>query len=333
MYRFLDEGAEALGLPLVKIADGRDIWQVFRDNKFLANNRVPICSRVLKQEVADKWVRANCDPTNTVLHFGIDWTEAHRADRIPKHWAPYDVEFPLLWKPLLDRLDADKLLEAAGVNLALNAEQVARCIDELGVGFMFAPSHHSAMKHAIGPRKSLGLRTIFNILGPMTNPAGVSNQVIGVFSKALVRPIAEVLQRMGGGHILVVHSKDGLDEISLASETYACELKDGDLREFVITPEDLGIESQSLTGLSVDSAEESLALIKDALGKRETPAGKKAADILALNAGAAIYAANLASSLKEGVAMADDAICSGLALEKLNELVSFSGLLAEDNDR
>ncbi len=222
------------------------------------------------------------------------------------------------------------LLEAAGVNLALNAEQVARCIDELGVGFMFAPSHHSAMKYAIGPRKSLGLRTIFNILGPMTNPAGVANQVIGVFSKALVRPIAEVLQRLSAGHVLVVHSQDGLDEISLATETYACELRNGELSEFVIRPQDLGIESQVLSGLIVDSAEQSLALIKDALGERATAAGQKAADMLALNAGAAIYVAGLAQSLKGGVDMAQDAIFSGLALEKLNELVSFSQLIAED---
>ncbi|MCA6065093.1 anthranilate phosphoribosyltransferase [Thalassolituus marinus] len=222
------------------------------------------------------------------------------------------------------------LLEAAGVNLALNAEQVARCIDELGVGFMFAPSHHSAMKYAIGPRKSLGLRTIFNILGPMTNPAGVANQVIGVFSKALVRPIAEVLQRLNAGHVLVVHSQDGLDEISLATETYACELRDGELSEFVIRPQDLGIEAQVLSGLIVDSAEQSLALIKDALGERSTAEGRKAADMLALNAGAAIYVAGLAQSLKAGVDMAQDAIFSGLALEKLNELVSFSQLIAED---
>lgn len=222
------------------------------------------------------------------------------------------------------------LLEAAGVNLALNAEQVARCIDELGVGFMFAPSHHSAMKYAIGPRKSLGLRTIFNILGPMTNPAGVANQVIGVFSKALVRPIAEVLQRLNAGHVLVVHSQDGLDEISLATETYACELRNGELSEFVIRPQDLGIEAQVLSGLIVDSAEQSLALIKDALGERSTAEGRKAADMLALNAGAAIYVAGLAQSLKAGVDMAQDAIFSGLALEKLNELVSFSQLIAED---
>jgi len=221
-------------------------------------------------------------------------------------------------------------LEAAGVNLALNSDQVAECIHQLGVGFMFAPQHHSAMKHAIGPRKALGLRTIFNVLGPMTNPAGVKNQLIGVFSKELVRPVAEVLQRLGAGHIMVVHSKDGLDEISLATETYACELKNGEIREFEITPEDVGIQRQDLTGLSVDSAAASLGLIKDALGKRETDAGKKAADILALNAGAAIYVAGLANNFKAGVDMAEDAIYSGLALEKIKELASFSKYIAED---
>jgi len=222
------------------------------------------------------------------------------------------------------------LLEAAGVNLALNSDQVAECIHQLGVGFMFAPQHHSAMKHAIGPRKALGLRTIFNVLGPMTNPAGVKNQLIGVFSKELVRPVAEVLQRLGAGHIMVVHSKDGLDEISLATATYACELKNGEIREFEITPEDVGIQRQDLTGLSVDSAAASLGLIKDALGKRETDAGKKAADILALNAGAAIYVAGLANNFKAGVDMAEDAIYSGLALEKIKELASFSKYIAED---
>jgi len=222
------------------------------------------------------------------------------------------------------------LLEAAGVNLALNSDQVAECINQLGVGFMFAPQHHSAMKHAIGPRKALGLRTIFNVLGPMTNPAGVKNQLIGVFSKELVRPVAEVLQRLGAGHIMVVHSKDGLDEISLATETYACELKNGEIREFEIKPEDVGLQRQDLTGLSVGSAAASLGLIKDALGKRETDAGKKAADILALNAGAAIYVAGLANNFKAGVDMAEDAIYSGLALEKIKELASFSKYIAED---
>ena len=149
------------------------------------------------------------------------------------------------------------LLEAAGVNLALTPEQVGRCIKELGVGFMFAPSHHSAMKHAIGPRKSLGLRTIFNILGPMTNPAGVENQVIGVFTEALVRPIAEVFQRLGAGHILVVHGNEGLDEISLAGPTTVSELKNGEILDYIITPDELGIEAQSLEGLGVDSPQAS----------------------------------------------------------------------------
>lgn len=222
------------------------------------------------------------------------------------------------------------LIEAMGVNLNLTPAQVERSINQIGVGFMFAPTHHSAMKHAIGPRNSLGMRTIFNILGPMTNPAGVPNQLIGVFTKALVRPVAEVMNRMGSRHVLVVSSRDGLDEISLASVTYACEVKDGEVREFEIVPEDYGIESQSLTGLEVSSPEESLALITDALTKRETAAGQKAADILALNAGAAIYVAGLASNFKNGVAMAEDAIYTGLANEKRKELVDFSKLVTAE---
>ena len=216
------------------------------------------------------------------------------------------------------------VLEAAGVNLNLSAEQVTRAINEIGVGFMFAPAHHGAMKHAIGPRKELAMRTIFNMLGPITNPANVPNQVLGVFNGELCKPLAEVLGRLGSKHVLVVHAKDGLDEISLACATRVAELKDGQVTEYDITPEDFGMKSQSLIGLSVESAEQSLALIKDALGKRETEAGIKAADLIALNAGAAIYAANLASSLAEGVSMAEDAVSTGLALEKLNELAAFS---------
>lgn len=216
------------------------------------------------------------------------------------------------------------VLEAAGVNLNLNAEQVGRAIEEIGVGFMFAPAHHGAMKHAIGPRKELAMRTIFNMLGPITNPAAVPNQVLGVFNGDLCKPLAEVLGRLGSNHVLVVHAKDGLDEISLATPTKVAELKDGNVTEYDIQPEDFGIKSQSLIGLSVNSADESLNLIKDALGKRETENGQKAADLIALNAGAAIYAANLASTLAEGVSMAEDAISTGLALEKLNELAAFS---------
>ncbi|WJN60087.1 anthranilate phosphoribosyltransferase [Pseudomonas sp. SO81] len=224
------------------------------------------------------------------------------------------------------------LLEAAGVYLNLKPEQVARCVESVGVGFMFAPAHHGAMKHAIGPRRELGLRTIFNMLGPMTNPAGVKHQVIGVFSQALCRPMAEVLQRLGSKHVLVVHAQDGLDEISLAAPTHVAELKDGVVSEYRIQPEDFGIKSQTLMGLTVEDAQGSLALIRDALGRRKTEHGQKAADMIVLNAGAALCAADLATSLKEGVQLAQDALHTGLAWEKLDELVSFTAVFRVENE-
>ncbi len=216
------------------------------------------------------------------------------------------------------------VLEAAGVYLDLSPEQVARCVSEIGVGFMFAPAHHSAMKHAIGPRKELAMRTIFNMLGPMTNPAGVKRQVIGVFNPALCLPMAEVLKKLGSKHVLVVSALDGLDEITLSGETQVAELKDGQVQEYKIKPEDLGIQQQNLEGLSVSSASESLTLIEEALGKRRSPQAKKAADIIALNAGAAVYVAGIADTLKEGVKMAEDAMGSGLAKAKIQELAAFS---------
>ena len=218
------------------------------------------------------------------------------------------------------------VLTQAGVNLDLTPEQVARCVEDVGIGFMFAPHHHAAMKYAVGPRKELGIRTFMNILGPMTNPANVPNLLIGVFTGELCRPMAEVLGRLGNEHVLVVHAVDGLDEISLASETLVAELKDGKVSEYHIKPEDLGVESQSLTGLEVDSPEASLTMIRDALGQQQGQYAAKAADMIALNAGAAIYAANVAGSLKEGVAMAQDAIASGLALEKMKELADFTSV-------
>jgi anthranilate phosphoribosyltransferase len=224
------------------------------------------------------------------------------------------------------------LLEAAGVYLNLKPEQVARCVESVGVGFMFAPAHHGAMKHAIGPRREMGLRTVFNMLGPMTNPAGVKHQVIGVFSQALCRPMAEVLQRLGSQHVLVVHASDGLDEISLAAPTHVAELKDGVVSEYRIQPEDFGIKSQSLIGLTVEDAQDSLALIRDALGRRKTENGQKAADMIVLNAGAALYAADHATSLKEGVQLAQDALHTGLAWEKLDELVSFTAVFRVENE-
>ncbi len=216
------------------------------------------------------------------------------------------------------------LIEKAGINLDMKPEQVARCIEQIGVGFMFAPAHHGAMKHAIGPRKELGCRTIFNILGPMTNPAGVKRQLLGVFTRELCRPMAEVLHRLGSEHILVVCSKDGLDEISLAGPTHVAELKNGEITEYDITPEDLGIKSQSLVGLTVDSSEDSLKLIRAAFGRGHDEMAEKARDLIALNAGAAIYVAGLATTPKGGVDLALDAIGSGLAAGKMSELADFS---------
>ncbi|MDH5436880.1 MAG: anthranilate phosphoribosyltransferase, partial [Gammaproteobacteria bacterium] len=157
------------------------------------------------------------------------------------------------------------LLEAAGVNLDINPEQVARCVNEVGVGFMFAPKHHGAMKHAIGPRKEMAVRTIFNVLGPLTNPAGAPNQLLGVFSKELVEPLAHVLANLGSHHVLVVHSEDGMDEISIGAPTFVAELKDGVVTSYTIQPEDFGLERADLASLKVEDAAQSLAVVKSVL--------------------------------------------------------------------
>jgi anthranilate phosphoribosyltransferase len=224
---------------------------------------------------------------------------------------------------------AADLLEAAGVNLSLSPEQVAQCVDQLGVGFMFAPAHHSAMKHAIGPRRELGLRTIFNILGPMTNPAGVDQQLIGVYDRALCRPMAEVLGRLGAKHIMVVNSADGLDEISIADETFVAEFKDGNIAEYTIKPEDFFNVRQSLDGLSVNDAKQSFDVISDALGKQQEEHAEKAADLIAINAGAALYVSGIADNLNQGVAMAQDAIVSGLAKAKISDFAAFTRAQAD----
>lgn len=224
---------------------------------------------------------------------------------------------------------AADLLERAGIFLELTPAQVARCVNTIGVGFMFAPSYHSAVRFAAGPRKALGMRTIFNLLGPMTNPAGVKRQVIGVYDKSYCRVVAEVLQSLGSEHVLVVHSDDGLDEVSLAVDTFAVELKDGELREQIIRPQDFSIERRSLDGLCVSGAEQSLNLIADALGAQQSEAAQKAADIIALNAGLAIYVSGVASSMAQGVAMAQDAVASGMAGEKIKDLAAFTSAFRE----
>lgn len=223
------------------------------------------------------------------------------------------------------------LLEAAGIRLDLTPDEVAQCVDAVGLGFMFAPSHHGAMKYAIGPRKELGMRTLFNILGPMTNPAGVQRLVVGVFSDKLCRPMAEVMGRLGAEHVMVVHGLDGLDEISLAGRTHVAEYRgDGELREYSLTPEDMGIDSASLVGLDVTDPQVSLALIRDAFGKRRGPYADKAADMITLNAGAAIYVSGVTRTLEEGVRMAEDLVHNGEAAERMRELAQFTFALKEE---
>jgi len=212
------------------------------------------------------------------------------------------------------------VLETAGVNLDLGHEEVARCVNEIGVGFLFAPKHHGAMKYAVGPRKEMGVRTIFNVLGPLTNPAGAPNQVLGVFSHGWLRPLAEVLQRLGSRHVMVVHARDGLDEISIGTPTQVAELKNGEIAEYVISPEDFGLITTDLDAVRVSSAGESLAMLRSVLNNTPGPAR----DIVALNAGAAIYTAGVVDDLVAGVARAQQVIASGAAAEKFQQLIDLS---------
>lgn len=212
------------------------------------------------------------------------------------------------------------VLEAAGVNLDLTPQQIAQCIQEVGVGFMFAPKHHGAMKHAIGARKEMAVRTIFNVLGPLTNPAGAPNQVVGVFSRDLVEPLARVLAQLGSRHVLVVHSADGLDEISIGAETHMAEFRHGQVHTHSIDPGQFGMATADLSTLTVSSPQESLATIRTVLDNSEGPAR----DIVALNAGAAIYASGLARDLKAGVSLALESLSSGAARERLARLVALS---------
>jgi len=209
------------------------------------------------------------------------------------------------------------VLEAAGVRLDLSPDQVAQCVCEVGVGFMFAPVHHGAMKHAAAPRNELGVRTLFNLLGPLTNPAGVPNQLLGVFRDDLLVPLAQVLQRLGSRHVMTVNSRDGLDEISIGDKTDVAELRDGEIRRFSIAPEELGISRAPLDAIRVEGPEESLAMLRGVLEDKPGPAR----DVVVLNAGAAIYVAGITGTLAEGVRWADAAIKSGEARNRLDRLV------------
>ncbi|MEE8343294.1 MAG: anthranilate phosphoribosyltransferase [Gammaproteobacteria bacterium] len=212
------------------------------------------------------------------------------------------------------------VLEAAGVNLDLEPQQVSRCIAQVGVGFLFAPKHHSAMKHAIGPRKEMGIRTIFNLLGPLTNPANAPNQVLGVFSAQWLEPLAQVLEQLGSEHVLVVHAEDGLDEISIGANTRVVELKAGTITSYIIAPEDFGLTPGNVADIVVGNAGESLQMIRNVFAGKSGPA----LDIVAMNAGAAIYVAGLVDNLKAGVAMAGDVLVSGAAQRTLESLIRMS---------
>ncbi len=212
------------------------------------------------------------------------------------------------------------VLEALGVNVNLTAAQVAASVRETGIGFMFAPNHHSAMKHAAPVRRELGVRTLFNLLGPLTNPAGAANQVIGVYSGHLPARIAHALNQLGSRHVLVVHGAGGMDELSLAGESRIAELKAGEVVEYSIQPEQFGLERAETASLQVDSLESATRLLRAALANQH----RAAADIVALNAGAAIYVSGKVSSLAEGVHLAARQIDSGAATAKLEQLIDFT---------
>lgn len=212
------------------------------------------------------------------------------------------------------------VLEALGVNLNLTPEQVGHSIDQIGIGFMFAPNFHGAMKHAAPVRRELGVRTLFNVLGPLTNPAGADNQVMGVFHPDLVGIQARVLQRLGSHHVLVVNGSDGLDEITISGSTSVAELKNGEVNEYSVTPEEFGLKTAPLSGLRVTNTDEAKGML---LAVLDNQAGS-ARDIVQLNAGAAIYVAGLAASLAEGVRKAGETIASGAARNKLEQLIALS---------
>ncbi|WP_367025981.1 anthranilate phosphoribosyltransferase [Methylococcus sp. ANG] len=212
------------------------------------------------------------------------------------------------------------VLEAAGVNLELTPDQVKTCIETLGVGFLFAQRHHGAMKYAIGPRRELGVRTLFNLLGPLTNPAGAPNQLVGVYTDQWVEGLARVLQKLGSSHVLVVHAEDGLDEISIAAPTHVAELKDGLITNYYVQPEQFGFKRAPLSELAIDTVAASLRMMLGVLDNVPGPAR----DIVALNAGAALYAADVTDSLEAGVRRAETVIADGSARAKLEALAALS---------
>ncbi|MDO8905421.1 anthranilate phosphoribosyltransferase [Hydrogenophaga sp.] len=216
------------------------------------------------------------------------------------------------------------VLESLGVNINLPPEQIARCIEQVGVGFMFAPNHHPAMKNVAPVRRELGMKTIFNILGPLTNPASAPNILMGVFHPDLVGIQVRALQRLGAEHAVVVYGRDGMDEVSLGAATMVGELRNGEITEYEIHPEDFGVTMASNRALRVETPEDSRAMLIGVLENRDDPAFRAAADIVALNAGVGLYAANVVSDMKQGLELARKTLESGAALAKLEQLKAFT---------
>jgi anthranilate phosphoribosyltransferase len=219
------------------------------------------------------------------------------------------------------------VLEAAGINLELSAQQVAECVDQIGVGFLFAAKHHSAVRHTVAARKAMGVRTLFNLIGPLSNPANAPHQLIGVFDKQWLVPVAEVLKRLGSRHVLVVHAQDGLDEISIAAPTDVAELQQGEVKTYSVTPEQFGLQRASLSSLAITNAQSSLEIIRQVLHNQPGPAR----DIVVLNAGAAIYAADLVGTLEQGMQHAQQVLADGSALAKFEALIAYSTLTSATN--
>ena len=212
------------------------------------------------------------------------------------------------------------LLEYAGAKIDLTPEQIAQCVRQTGFGFMLAPAHHTAMRHAIHARKELGVRTIFNALGPLTNPAHVKREMMGVFSRDLVEPLAHVLKKLGSEHVIIVHSEDGMDEISTGAPTYASELKDGEVSTFTIYPAEYGIQSANLENFTVENPAESLEVLYSVFSGKSSPA----ADMVALNGGAAIYVAGLVENLGAGIAVAREVLMSGEVRKRFDKYIDFT---------
>ncbi len=212
------------------------------------------------------------------------------------------------------------VLESLGVNVSQTPDQVANCINDIGLGFMFAPNHHSAMKHSAPVRRELGVRTMFNLLGPLTNPAHAKNQLLGVFSASLTGKLAHVLKQLGSEHVMVVCGADGMDEISFTGDTYVAELKNGAVHEYVVNPQHFGLDLHELGSIKVSDAEQSKAMVLEVLSGKPGPAR----DIVLLNAGAAIYVAGLTPSLHDGITTAAEMLDSGKAMQKLQELVKLT---------